>query len=252
MYAEQRQRKILDILEDTGRVSVSDLTEEFDVASETIRRDLDHLAELSLLLRVHGGAIAQRTGVVEPDLPTKLHTNVPAKRGIAQAVASVLTRNPRASLLLDAGSTTGELIPLLHESEAPIITNGLDVAQSAVERGLTVQFLPGRVRGTTRAAVGASTVATLASLHPDIAVLGCNGMSEAGFTTPDPEEAAVKRAMVQAASYRIVVADSSKAGVTTLVAFAGLEDIDLLVTDSGLSDTWAKSFESNGIEVVRA
>ncbi len=85
-----------------------------------------------------------------------------------------------------------------------------------------------------------------------MAFIGCNGMSAAGFTTPDVDEAATKTAMVTQAGRRIVLADSSKAGLVQLVTFAELGEIDVLVTDSGLSDSYTQLFEDNGIEVVRA
>ena len=90
------------------------------------------------------------------------------------------------------------------------------------------------------------------ALHPELVVLGCNGLDAAGFTTPDPDEAAVKSAMVRCAARRVMLADSSKAGTRHLVAFATTAEIDALVTDADLPAELAAELEDAGIEVVTA
>ncbi|MFC0672935.1 DeoR/GlpR family DNA-binding transcription regulator [Brachybacterium hainanense] len=253
MYAQERQRQILAALEESGSVAVTELAERFEVTTETVRRDLDQLASAALLQRVHGGAVPRRTDSVEPDLATRSTTNTPAKARIAAAAARLLPSDPRTALLVDAGTTTAALLPHLAGRRGPLLTNAPAIAQAALSHpDLEVQILPGRLRATTQAAVGSTTVDALRRLHPEVAVLGCNGMTAAGFTTPDVDEAAVKAAMVAAADHRIMLADSSKAGVTQLVTFAAIADVDVLVTDDGLSDPAERSLRDQGIEVVRA
>ncbi len=253
MYAEERQQEILTALREDGRVAVSDLSQRFDVTMETIRRDLDALDRLGLVTRVHGGAIPRRTEDVEPDLPTRLATNTDSKRRIALAASRFLPNTPNASVIVDAGSTTVEIVPHLDGKGLRVVTNALAVAEAALGIDTAgVELLPGHLRGLTYAAVGVDTVRALTRLHPDVAVLGCNGMGPDGFTTPDPDEAAAKSAMVAGAGRRVMLADSSKIDVTQFVVFAELSDIDVLVTDRGLSDSPVHLFEESGIEVVRA
>ncbi|MCI1675701.1 MAG: DeoR/GlpR family DNA-binding transcription regulator [Ancrocorticia sp.] len=252
MYAEQRYKLIVDRLNETGRVSVTELAQRFKVTPETIRRDLDHLAEQSLLQRVHGGAVARRTVVVEPDTGERAQTNRAQKNRIAQACAAYLARRGTGSLFVDAGSTTSLVVPLLPVSFGPVVTNDPAIAGTAAKAGFSTRILPGNIRHVTLAAVGAETVAAVEQLHTDVAILGTNGMDKEGFTTPDIEEAAVKSAFVTMAAFRIVVADSSKAGVTTLRTFAALSDVDVLITDSGLPTHFADIAKKNGIEVVYA
>lgn len=253
MYAEERQQQILTAVETRGRVSVTELAAHFDVASETIRRDLDALDRQGLLARVHGGAIPRRTREVEPDLGVRLSTNTETKRAIAAAAIQFLPTGEHATVLLDAGSTTVELVPHLDGLGLRIVTNSLPIAEAALAISTTgVDILPGTVRGLTRAAVGPDTVKALSRLHPDVAFIGCNGMGEDGFTTPDPDEAAGKSAMVAGARRRVVLADSSKAGVSQLVTFADLDEVDVLVTDRSLPDSHLPTFTDSGIEVVRA
>ena len=195
MYARERQRRILELLEGRGRVTVTALSAEFAVTTETVRRDLDQLAGERRLVRVHGGAVPPSTTEVEPDLDARRITNVEAKRRIARVAARLLPEDPRAAVMLDAGSTVGELVAHLSGRRGPVITHAPAIAQGALAHtDLEVHVLPGRVRPTTQAAVGAATVEAVRALHPGLVVLGCNGLDGTGFTTPDPDEAAVKEA----------------------------------------------------------
>ncbi len=250
MYARERQRQILDGLSRAGRVTVTDLAAHFEVTTETIRRDLDQLADSDLLVRVHGGAVPRRTAEVEPDLTSRRVTNIEAKRRIAHAAAALLPNDPQAAVLVDAGTTTAELLPHLSGRRGPVITNAPAIAQGAlVHTDLAVHVLPGRVRPTTEAAVGSSTVEALRSLHPEVAFLGCNGLDDRGFTTPDPDEAAVKTAMVRSAGRRVVLADARKVGARHLVTFATAADVDVLVTDAALPADLGRLLDDAGIEV---
>lgn len=250
MYARERQRQILDALSRTGRVTVTDLAAEFEVATETIRRDLDQLADQGQLVRVHGGAVPRRSAEVEPDLASRRVTNIETKRRIALAAAALLPSDPAAAVLLDAGTTTAELLPHLARRRGPVITNAPAIAQGAlVHTDLDVHVLPGRVRPTTEAAVGSATVDALRALHPEVSFLGCNGLDAEGFTTPDPDEAAVKAAMVGSARLRVVLADSTKIGARHLVRFAALDEVDALVTDADLPAELHRLLIDAGIEV---
>lgn len=258
MYAQQRHRQILDTIDASGRVAVADLAARFDVTAETVRRDLDQLAARSLLVRVHGGAVARRTAVLEPDLATRATTNVSAKLRIAAAARELLPADPDASVMLDAGSTTALLVPLLAGRRGVLVTHALEIARAAMalsdtaEERLAVQLLPGRLRPGTGAAVGSSTVDAVRALRPAIAFLGCNGLDAEGFSTPDPAEGAVKSAIVARADLRVVLADSSKAGLHHLVTFAACADVDAVVTDSALPDSLRHQLTDSGIEVIRA
>ena len=124
------------------------------------------------------------------------------------------------------------------------MTNAVPIAaRLANAPGITVHMLGGRVRGVTQCAVGESAIRKLADLRVDVAFLGTNGITPAhGFTTPDEDEASVKRAMVRAGQRVVVLADSSKLDRETLVRFAAPEDVDVLITDDGADkETWPPS-----------
>ncbi|MDD7384057.1 MAG: DeoR/GlpR family DNA-binding transcription regulator [Actinomycetaceae bacterium] len=252
MYAQQRQKLILERIESAGRAAVSELAADFELTPETIRRDLSALAEAGLVERVHGGAVAHRTVVVEPDVDTRHQSNMQSKQRIAEAVAAMIDHRGLASVILDAGTTTGLVAMRLSSKVSAVITNDPAIVRSAAQSGVPSYILPGRLRKVTLAAVGSDTVDAIQALHADVCVMGANGMTAHGFTTPDPEEASVKRAFVHAAQLRIVAADSTKAGVIALRTFAALEDIDVVVTDAGLPHELRAAFEDAGIDVVIA
>ena len=105
----------------------------------------------------------------------------------------------------------------------------------------------------SQATVGGETVEALGRLHCDVVFLGTNGLTPThGLSTPDPDEATVKRAMVRSARRKVVLADSSKVGATLLISFASLSDIDVLVTDSGLPEADRQQLVNEGLEVVVA
>ena len=158
-----------------------------------------------------------------------------------------------ATVLLDAGTTVGALARRLPGGlDLAVITDSvLTAALLAGRSDLTVRILGGQVRGITQAAVGPEALETLAATRVDVAVVGTNGLTaEHGLSTPDPDEAAVKRAMIRAAKHVVVLADATKIGQEHLVSFADLADIDLLVTDSPLPTAIATPLATLGTEVV--
>ncbi|NMD57944.1 MULTISPECIES: DeoR/GlpR family DNA-binding transcription regulator [Tsukamurella] len=252
MYAEERQRAISELVGGRGRASVMELAERFDVTPETVRRDLDVLERLGGVRRVHGGVVA--AGVLagaESGLGEREGTNAEGKRAIGVAARRFL---PPAggSVLFDAGTTT---IAAAREVPANLhitaITNSVPVAAAlSIRETVELRLLGGRVRGLTQAAVGAGTVAEIAGLRTDVAILGANGLSaERGLSTPDADEAAVKTAMVRAADVVVLVADSSKFARESLVAFAGLDAIDVLVTDAAPTGALAAALADHRVDV---
>lgn len=255
MYAEERQQAIAALVAARGRVSVAVLADRYGVTTETVRRDLAHLERLGLVRRVHGGAIpAASLSVCEPALSEREHTRAEQKDRIAAAATSFLPPSG-GSVLFDAGTTTGRIVGALPpEVELTVVTNSVPIAaRLAAMSTVQLHLLGGRVRGVTQAAVGAEALATLSTVHVDVAFIGTNALSiDHGLSTPDADEAAVKRAMVRTADRVVVVADSSKVGRRNLLSFASLDPIDVLVTDTDLDDTDRRQLIEHGIEVVTA
>jgi DeoR family fructose operon transcriptional repressor len=253
MYAEERQTDIVGRARTQGRVDVTVLAEEFGVTTETVRRDLTVLERHGLLRRVHGGAIPVERLGFEPALATRDTVMVAEKERIAKAALAEVPE--QGAILLDAGTTTGRLAEILPtERELTVVTNSVPIVMTLSHRAnLTLLLLGGRVRRTTLAAVDAWALAALADTYVDVAFLGTNGISvERGLTTPDPAEAAVKRAMLAASRRGVVMADHSKIGADRLARFGSLEDIDMFVTDSGADPLVADELAAAGPRVVLA
>ena len=258
MYAMERQELIERLLLDEGRVSVIELARRFAVTTETVRRDLDQLERTGALRRVHGGAVTRdRDSIAEPTLAERSHRRSAAKSAIARRALEVIGERFRGSVYLDAGTTTQAVATQLAErlsgagGRVEIVTHAMTLAHTlagASDADLTV--IGGRVRTATAAAVGSDTVRAIERLRPDIAFLGTNGISAAfGLSTPDPDEAAVKSAIVRAARRVVVVADADKLGSELLVSFAPLDAIDVLVTDAAPDAELAAALSDAQVEV---
>ena len=181
--------------------------------------------------------------------------NPTAKQAIARAALARLAPKPGTTLLIDAGTTTGSLARLLPgDTDLTVITNSVLTAAWLASAGRTrVRILGGQLRGLTQAAVGPEAVEALSTLRVDVAVLGANGLSAAhGLSTPDPDEATVKRAMVRSARQVVALVDSTKIGQEHLVSFASLADVDLLVTDVELPPALTEQLATTETEVLVA
>ncbi|MEW2076912.1 DeoR/GlpR family DNA-binding transcription regulator [Streptomyces sp. NPDC012403] len=253
MYAPERQREILRLARDGGRVDVVSLAEEFQVTAETIRRDLKALDRAGLVRRVHGGAIPAGRLDFEPDLAERETTAADEKDRIARAALAELPAD--GAVIVDAGSTAALLAGLLPvELSLTVVTHSLPIAARLADHpGIQLHLVGGRVRHRTHAAVDAWALRAYAEIRADVLFVAANGFSaEHGLTTPDLAEAAVKRAAMAAARRVVLLADSSKHGQEHFARFGDLGDVDLLITDSGLSPDDAAAIERGGTEVVRA
>ena len=213
MLAEERFRLILDLLARQRTATVQELCEALNTSESTIRRDLTELDRLGRLNKVHGGATLPdspfRTD--EPTMAAKESLAVAQKQSIAQAAAELI--QPEDFVFLDAGSTTLALAQYLSGPalNASYVTNGVAHARLLAQKGCRV-FLPGGLlRPQTEAIIGAAALAALGQYNFTKAFMGANGVAlEAGFTTPDPEEAAVKAAAVRRAREAWFLVDDSK------------------------------------------
>jgi DeoR family transcriptional regulator, fructose operon transcriptional repressor len=255
MYAEERQQAIASLVIANGRASVAELAQAYDVTTETVRRDLAALDKAGVLRRVHGGAVPVRAlHLVEAGVGERETTRTEHKDAIAAAAVDLLPQGG-ATVLLDAGTTTARIAAHLPtDRELVVVTNSVPIAaRLAAVPSVSLQLLGGKVRGVTQATVGEHTLRVLDMLRVDMAFIGTNGITvRHGLSTPDSEEAAVKRAMVSSANYVVAVADSSKMGQEDFVSFAPLSSVDTLITDSEISETDRAQLTEHGVEVVVA
>lgn len=238
MLASQRRTLILEALERTGGVRVSDLTVRFGVSDMTVRRDLELMESHGWLRKVHGGAIAVASSSEEPTFETKQLLHLAAKRAIAARAAEFV--EPGSAIGISAGSTTSVLAQMLDSIDGPlsIVTNSTTVADALAKnssaRDHTI-ILTGGVRTPSAALVGSVADRSIGSLYVDRLFLGVHGMHPvAGLTSPNMSEAHTNAAFIARARQLIVVADSSKWGTVGLAEIAPLTSIDVLITDEGL------------------
>lgn len=213
MLAEERFAKILDLLAEKRSATVLELCEALNASESTVRRDLTELDRLGKLNKVHGGATLPDSQFLADELTmdAKQALAIAEKRDIARAAAMLI--RPQDFIYIDAGTTTLALVQALSGSalEAHYVTNGIAHARLLVQKGCKVFVPGGMLRPNTEAIVGAAAVASLQAYNFTKAFLGANGVDlQAGFTTPDPEEAAVKATAVRHARESWFLVDSTK------------------------------------------
>ena len=238
MLAAQRHKLIVEELRRQGAVRVNELTALLQVSEMTVRRDLDALASAGVLEKVHGGATFRGgLSAEEPGFEAKSHRQLKEKEAIAR-VASRLVE-PGQSIGLTAGTTTWRLAHhLAAVPDLTVVTNSMQIANVLHREprpDLTV-VLTGGMRTPSDALVGPIALTAIRLLHLDRLFLGVHGVSgDAGLTTPNLLEAETNRALVDASDRIVVVADHTKWGVRGLSQIVGLKDIDIFVSDNGLS-----------------
>ena len=238
MLARQRQAYILDRVREDGGVRVADLVRDLGVSDMTIRRDMELLHERGLIEKVHGGATAlPGSALFEPGFAAKSALQEAEKEAIVDAAAALV--EPGTAIGISAGTTTYALARRLTEVVGlTVVTNSVRVADALHDAGRPDQtiIMTGGVRTPSDALVGPFAVAALRSVHVDLVFMGVHGMdAHSGFTSPNLMEAETNRALVEAGSRLVVVADHTKWGQVALSSIARLDQADMVITDSGLA-----------------
>lgn len=247
-----RQKRIASLIRERGVVRAAELTDLFGVTDETIRRDLAHLAEVGVVRRLHGGAVAEHTRE-ETTFDRRRREHLAEKMAIARAAAGYVTDG--STIIIDSGTTTVQLArELMDRRDLIVVTNAVtNAVELMVNPNVTVVLTGGVIRPATFGAVGEMAVASLNELRVDQVYLAITGISvEGGLTYPSFEEAAVKRAMIAAASEVILLADSSKFGRDSMVRVAPLEAVTRIITDRGVDERMADRLHQIGVELVVA
>lgn len=231
MLTQDRQAKILSILQEQGSVTVARLTEILSTSESTIRRDLAFLASEGKLNKVHGGATALNQEFVrfEDNVEEKLTKHTEEKIKIAQYAASQIQDDD--FVFVDAGTSTLLMTSYLKNSKATFITNGIDHAKQLAKNGCKTMVLGGQLKQSTEAIIGLLAATNLQKYSFTKAFIGANGISEKqGFTTPDTEEAMLKAVAIERSFVTYVLADSSKFDKVSAVSFASI-DAACIITD---------------------
>jgi len=251
MLAEERQARILEVLSESGLVTVSALSELFGVSGMTVRRDLNRLEEAGLATRVHGGAVSYEGTVYEKPFLTREKEHGQEKQWIAHVAAQMISNGE--TIILDAGTTTQQIArSLARKKDLTVVTNTIPVAV-ALSNYLRIQtiMLGGMLKRKELCMVGPAVIEALSRMSAHKLFLSAHGFSpEKGATDPDMRETEVKRAMIKAAKEVILVADSSKYGDVAFAQIAPLSAIHKIVTDDGLPAEAIEAIEAQGVKVI--
>jgi DeoR family transcriptional regulator, fructose operon transcriptional repressor len=236
-----------------GSVDVADLARRYGVTTETIRRDLSDMQERQLLRRVHGGAVPLERISHEPMVDARDMVNAEEKLRIATTAVEEVPE--RGSIIIDSGSTGQRLADVFPvERDVHVVTNSLITALTLSRRGLRdLTVLGGAVRTKRLAMVDDTTRRELEHMAIDVLFISCDGLSfKHGLTTPYREEHTLKRAMIERASRVVALVDHSKFGNAQMFGFAAFDEIDLLVTDTGVDPEALDILSGHDILVRRA
>lgn len=250
LFAPERQAKILLLLQQQGRVSVSELSELFGVSAVTIRNDLGELERRGELLRTHGGAILPERDDVE--LAFHLRRGLHSEEKAAIGAAAARWIGDGEAIILDASTTALQVARHIGQRhELTVITNSLMVAtELASASGVTVVMTGGVLRPVSYSLVGELGNAVLGQFHVSKGFFGAKGITVAeGLTDADNFEVRFKRAMVAACKEVIAVVDSSKWGQVATASFAPLEQVDRVITDSGAPQEMVEALQGYTVEV---
>ncbi|MEM7095151.1 MAG: DeoR/GlpR family DNA-binding transcription regulator [Actinomycetota bacterium] len=250
LLGRERRDAIVTLVSEQGAARVGELAMRFGVSEMTIRRDIEALAAVNLLARVHGGATRldrAAPSIDEPGFAAKSKRQLPEKRAIAERGASRI--RPGGAIGITAGTTTYQLLPYLARiRDLTVVTNSIAIvsALSASASGVDL-VLTGGSPTPSNAIVGPVAERCLAGFNLDQLFMGVHGMSEAGFTTPNLAEAQTNLAFIEAAREVCVLADSSKWGIVGLSTIGVLSAADVLVSDDALADDAVDACESASV-----
>ncbi len=250
MLAIERRSAILSKLVVEGKVLVSDLSKEFDVTEETIRRDLEKLDKDGLAHKTYGGAIKAEN--INLDLPFQVRKqkNVEMKQHIAYQIAQMI--NDGAYLMLDSSTTALCVIKhIMSRKDITIITNSIEILIELCNKpDWNIISTGGTLKDGGLSLVGYQAEKMLTGFHVDMAICSCKGLdAEVGVTDSNERDSAIKTAMFKAAKKRILAVDSTKFDRASFVKVCDLSSIDTVVTDTEPSAAWLNRFAENNVEI---
>jgi DeoR family transcriptional regulator, aga operon transcriptional repressor len=256
-----RWNALLELLTETGRVSVEDAAARLAVSQATIRRDFDQLAQQQMIVRTRGGAVANG---VSYDLPLRYKSarHSAEKQRIGAAAAALVAAGTVVGL--NGGTTMTEVARALavrpdlnalgDGAQLTVVTNALNIANELLVRSrMKIVVAGGVVRPQSYELVGPLGGALLREVSLDVALLGVDALDpELGAAAHHEGEAAMNSLMVARAKRVAIIADSSKLGRHAFARICPVDRVDTLVTDSGADPGAVRAFQAKGVQVICA
>lgn len=232
MKQTQRHDAIIELVKKQGYVSTEELVEHFSVSPQTIRRDLNDLADQNMILRHHGGAALPSSSVNTPWHDRKA-TQTAEKERIARKVATQIPNG--STLFIDIG-TTPEAVAhaLLNHSNLRIVTNNLNVANTLMAKeDFRIILAGGELRSRDGGIMGEATLDFISQFRLDFGILGISGIdSDGSLLEFDYHEVRTKRAIIENSRHVMLVVDHSKFGRNAMVNMGSISMVDAVYTDT--------------------
>lgn len=251
MLAIERKNAILETLQNEQRVLVAELSQEYGVTEETIRRDLDKLEKEGYVKKTYGGAVLNENTNIEMPLRIREKTNRREKQMIAKLAAEMVEDGD--SIILDASSTSLMVAQELKDrKKLTVITNSLEVLiELSKSKRIKVISTGGTLKSSSLSLVGKNAEKTLENFYVDKAIVSCKGLDIKKGATDSTEAAAeIKQSMISCAKKLILVVDSTKFGRISFAKILDLREGDVLVTDALPNEEWKKRLDEIGVTVV--
>lgn len=250
MAQKDRLEQIRQILRLEKKVVVTNLSDQFGVTPETIRRDLEKLEEEGLVVRTYGGAVVNQSDTPDKiDFLKRSQTNVEEKRIIAALVSEMIPLN--ASVGCDASSTVMEALKFLGDREdILVLTNSAKVIREMDQTHFGILSTGGIINRQSYSMQGGVARSTIQEYHLDIVLISCKGLSgEGGLFDSHELEADVKKMLIERGHKVFLLADHTKFGRVAFMKLTEISQIDAVVTDKKPSDEWMRLFNRNEVEV---
>ncbi len=251
MLAAERRSRIAECLKAEGRVLVSQLSSQFAVSEETIRRDLERLEQDGVASRTYGGAILRSEERTAPPFAIRKNTNPEGKLAIARRLAAMLQDGD--TVMVDESSTAAYAVRAMHPlKNITLITNSLEILREMNEqKSWHILSTGGTLKPELLALAGPHALRAIASFHVDWTILSCRGINtRLGMADSDEDIVQVKQAMMAAADRTILLADHRKFDRNGFVALGALSLVDRLITDLRPPQPWIDRLEKLGVELV--
>ncbi|MGR3616564.1 MAG: DeoR/GlpR family DNA-binding transcription regulator [Paracoccaceae bacterium] len=252
MDAHQRHTEILALLQQQDRVEVEDLAIRFAVSNQTIRTDLRELSTRGHLSRVHGGAV-RVSSAASHAYADRRKQNASGKKAMAALAADLIPEN--CSLSLNIGTSAEQVAHALSDHRGlSVLSNNINIINMMMGGSAKeMTLVGGTVRQSDGAIVGEDAVEFISRYKTDFAIIGASAMDEDGaILDHDAREVAVARAILRNARTRILVCDGSKFDHSAAVRICALCELDILITDRPVPQTFADNAATAGTQIFVA
>jgi len=253
MFLEERLEKILEIVNEKGRLTVKSASKILKVSNDTIRRDFLKLEKTNLVIRTHGGIVSKGNIIYDPSLDERIIEHKEEKELIGKKAALLV--NDSDVIILNAGTTTESIIKYLSNvKNLTIITNALNIAIATIRYpNIETILIGGNIRKNTLSIIGPDSLKMIENYHAGKIFIGARSLSiEKGLMSPNRMESEINAKLLKIVEKVIVVADSSKIGGTNLYSFASIDQIDIFISDNKADKEFIEELKKRKKEVMLA